>query len=127
MKLGMRASESTKAKMRIAWDYEKHFPAEPKRNMERLGSQNHFYGKNMSKENSPRWKGEDVSPFQKQARRIAERLYGLNTCQNKDIHHIDGNSENNTEENLTPLSRADHKSIHFQEKRISYLSALAWS
>jgi hypothetical protein len=37
--------------------------------------------------------------------------YGVDAVRGKDVHHIDGNNQNNAWDNLIPLSRSQHRSV----------------
>ena len=53
-------------------------------------------------------------------RKIYESYYGKIPLDNKgrtyDIHHIDGNNQNNSPENLKALSIEDHYAVHYKQK-----------
>lgn len=45
-------------------------------------------------------------------RRVAEKMVGGKICPGREVHHIDGNKNNNRRSNLTVLSSAQHRRIH---------------
>lgn len=119
-------SEETKAKMREAQSgsrnpmfgkhryginaphFGKHHSEETKAKLSEAnkGSNNPMFGK--SGEKSPSWKGDKVAT--KDAGRIrARKLY---ECpKGMERHHIDGNSLNNSPENMMFLTRKEHEML----------------
>lgn len=45
-------------------------------------------------------------------RRVAEKLVGGRIFPGHEVHHIDGNKNNNRASNLTIVSKAEHRKIH---------------
>ena len=45
-------------------------------------------------------------------RRVAEKLVGGQIFPGREVHHIDGNKNNNRPENLTIVSTEQHRRIH---------------
>lgn len=83
-----------------------------------------WQSQNKSKENSPLWKGgsayaeyppEFNSKFRAKIRKRDGYLCGV--CKKKswslDVHHIDGNKKNTSEENMISLCRSCHGKVHW--------------
>jgi len=51
----------------------------------------------------------------KKHRRIYEDYYNIRLPRDIEIHHIDGNHNNNSIENLKPVSIAEHFEIHYNQ------------
>lgn len=71
----------------------------------------------MTKENNPRWKGEQASPQSGRSRlnrwtELPDKCWGCMVSKNVERHHLDSNPLNNTPENILPLCRKCHKSFH---------------
>ena len=77
-----------------------HWNTDPEKRKEaiRKNSEAHLAEKN------PRWKGSEADPTAGNQR--ARRL--VSTPQGKEIHHIDGNPQNNDLSNLEFLTRKEH-------------------
>ena len=48
----------------------------------------------------------------KATRRVAEAMIGRPLLSSEDVHHIDGNPENNTPENLRVMDKREHLRFH---------------
>ena len=48
-------------------------------------------------------------------RRVAEKKVGGKIYPGREVHHIDGNKNNNRPSNLTVLKKSDHSKIHFRK------------
>jgi hypothetical protein len=49
-------------------------------------------------------------------RRVAEKKVGGRIFPGHEVHHIDGDKTNNRRSNLTVVSKAEHRSIHRNQK-----------
>ena len=45
-------------------------------------------------------------------RRVAEKMVGGSIFRGREVHHIDGNKNNNRPENLRIVSKEEHRRIH---------------
>jgi len=55
------------------------------------------------------------SGYVKQSRLVVEKHIGRILSRNEDVHHINKNRDDDRIENLTVLSKSEHRSIHSQE------------
>lgn len=88
-------------------------------------------------EKSPRYKGgiyhstlgytflrQPDKTYKAEHRIVAEKIIGRKLQENEVVHHIDGNKQNNSKENLVVITRGEHAKIHRGKRQIEIFEIL---